>query len=346
MSKINFLDLEENNLFDTTKKFKKTNVLLNSTIDINDFNNENTLINNSKINQLYTHLLNSLNYQSQTNTFPSTLPEEINIKFTQLTLWEKLNPFKSKEVAQANIANNTIYMSTEFLSTPKDPFLKEFSEKFQDKQSLIDAIFYHEFAHIISTNHFPQISNLHNQLKTVYPEINNNNFQNVPLYQIIRNVEEIFSDAYASLLHKEKHHAFDIYHYISSRNSTNSGKSKNYDFNINSLGKSFNEVDKINLKTETIDNICQKLYNISISSSLEVLEKTISNNLEFKTNLSKNLILLTQNQNNPINSIESLLKQDDDNKLILPNKDSIKNRMMSIRNHSINQNNDNKKLTL
>lgn len=221
MSKINFLDIGED--FNTTRTIKNVATPMEE-IDYSEKIQNNQ--ENKKSKTLHSYLLNSLNYQSQTNAFPSTLPEEINIKFTQLNLWEKLNPFKSKEVAQANIANNTIYMSTEFLSTPKDPFLKEFSEKFQDKQSLIDAIFYHEFAHIISTNHFPQISNLHNQLKTFYPEINNSNFQNVPLYQIIRNVEENFSDAYASLLHKEKHHAFDIYHYISSRNSTNSGKSK------------------------------------------------------------------------------------------------------------------------
>jgi hypothetical protein len=331
LTKINFLDLPKNNIYDVQNKTSKPFIPL---VDSEIFPSNSIKNNNySNINKLHINLLNSLNYQSEINAFPSTLPEEINIKFTQLTLLDKI--FGSKEVAQANIANNTIYMSTEFLSTPKDPFLKEFSEKFTDKQSLIDAIFYHEFAHIISTNHFPQISNLNNQLKNLYPEINNSEFKNAPLYQIIRNVEENFSDAYASLLHKEKHNAFDIYHYVSSRNSTNSGKSKNYDFNINSLGPSFNQISNINLTSESIDDICKKLYSFSIKSSLEILEKTISNNTEFKNNLEKNLIMLNQNNNNPIHSIELLLTQQN-NQLILPNQNSIINKMMNIRNHSIN----------
>ena len=338
MSKINFFDLTENKSFDTNKKIKKTNITLNSVVDLTNFDNENISINKTLTTELYSHLLNSLNYQSQTNSFPSTLPEEINIKFTQLSLLERLNPFKSKEIAQANIKDNTIYMSTEFLSTPKDSFLKEFSQKFTDKQSLIDAIFYHEFAHIISTHHFPQLSK-------IYSQLNHNKIQQSPLYQVIRNVEENFSDAYAALLHKEKHNAFDIYHYVASRNSTNSGKSKNFDFNINSLGPSFNKVNNVNLTSESINDVCKKLYAISINSALEVLEKTISSNPEFKQNLINNLELLNQKNSDIFNSIESLLLKPIDKELIIPNKESIKNRMI-IRNHSTNQNNSAIKTTI
>lgn len=47
--------------------------------------------------------------------------------------------------------------------------------------------------------------------------------------------------------------------------------------------------------------------------------------------------MLNQNNNNPIHSIELLLTQQN-NQLILPNQNSIINRMMNIRNHSINSN--------
>lgn len=310
-----YLENEQENIFSSQ------NLIENTTFEANN-----------KRELLQFHITNSLNYQSQTNSFPSTLPEEINIKFTQLNLWERLNPFNSKEIAQTNIKDNTIYMSTEFLDKPKDLFLKKFSQKFADKQSVIDAIFYHEFAHIISTHHFPQISN-------IYSQLNHSKLQQSPLYQVIRNVEENFSDTYAALLHKEKHNAFDIYHYVASRNSTNSGKSKNFDFNINSLGKSFNQVNNVNLTSESIDDVCKKLYSISISSALEVLDKTISSNSEFKQKLINNLELLNQRNSDIFNSIESLLFQPVDNELIIPNKESIKNKMMNIRNHSSNQDN-------
>lgn len=334
MSKINFLDVDGS--------FNTNRIIKNVTNPLEMIDSSETIINkpfSSNSKNLHTHLLNSLNYQSQTNSFPSTLPEEINIKFTQLNLWERLNPFNSKEIAQTNIKDNTIYMSTEFLDKPKNSFLKKFSQTFTDKQSLIDAIFYHEFAHIISTHHFTQISN-------IYSQLNHSKLQQSPLYQVIRNVEENFSDAYASLLHKEKHNAFDIYHYVASRNSTNFGKSKNFDFNINSLGSSFNQINNVNLTSESIDDVCKKLYAISISSALEVLDKTISSNSEFKQKLINNLELLNQKNSNIFNSVESLLFKEIDKELIIPNKELIRNRMMNIRNHSTNQNNSLNKPTI
>lgn len=93
MTKITFLDVGEkynyfinnnNNLtqftpFITPKDLDKNNLKKNS--------------NKKSIESLYSHLVNSLIYQSEINAFPSTLPDEINIKFTNLNILEKLNPF-------------------------------------------------------------------------------------------------------------------------------------------------------------------------------------------------------------------------------------------------------------
>lgn len=162
-------------------------------------------------------------------------------------------------------------------------------------------------------------------------------FKEAPLYQVIRNVEENFADAYAALLHKEKHKAFDIYHYVSSRNSTNSGKSKHFDFNINSLGDSINKINDINLTSKSIDEVCEKLYSILIKSSLEVLVKTISSDIAFKDNLINNLKLLNQKDVNIFDSIEILLCRPSDNTLVFLN-DNIIDKINSIRNSSLNNN--------
>ena len=190
MTKIIFLDA--NQVFNTNKNFKIIENPLES-INLIEKNKNKPL--NTNIEKLYNYLINSLNYQSEINAFPSTLPDEINIKFTNLNIWENLNPFKKTTVAQTDLSSNTIYFSTEFLNQPKDKFLKEFSDKFNDSQSLIDAVFYHEFAHIISHYHFPQINNIYNKINDKISQKENNYS---PLYQIIRNVEENFSDAYGT----------------------------------------------------------------------------------------------------------------------------------------------------
>ena len=119
MTKIIFLDA--NQVFNTNKNFKIIENPLES-INLIEKNKNKPL--NTNIEKLYNYLINSLNYQSEINAFPSTLPDEINIKFTNLNIWENLNPFKKTTVAQTDLSSNTIYFSTEFLTQPKDKFLK------------------------------------------------------------------------------------------------------------------------------------------------------------------------------------------------------------------------------
>ena len=110
-------------------------------IDIK-IDNENKKI--TKIIILQDILISSLDYLSNQRLLIQTLPEEINIKFTNTSFTDKFKSFFSKnELAEVNLNSNTIYISSDLLSSnPKDQFLQEFSHKFQDKQSLIDAFFF------------------------------------------------------------------------------------------------------------------------------------------------------------------------------------------------------------
>ncbi len=109
MTKIIFLDA--NQVFNTNKNFKIIENPLES-INLIEKNKNKPL--NTNIEKLYNYLMNSLNYQSEINAFPSTLPDEINIKFTNLNIWENLNPFNNKSVAK-KLINKSITITYFFL---------------------------------------------------------------------------------------------------------------------------------------------------------------------------------------------------------------------------------------
>jgi hypothetical protein len=298
----------------------------------------------SKLNEiiiLQNMLIDSLNYLSEQRLLISTLPEEINIKFTNIYFIDKFKSLFSKkdsQLAEVSFNSNTIYISTDLLNnSPKDQFLQEFSHKFQDKQSLIDAFFYHEFAHIIFRNTFQNIFNIYSQLTTHYPEIKKDNFTNTPLYQVLRNLEENFADSFSAFIHKNKHNLIDLYAYSSARNTTTKNNSLGYDLNINSLGIFFKQVNNISFNNNfgnnfSIDNICKELYTISLESILDVIKKTIKTNPQFETKLIENLTKLNCFNNNYTDSINTLLSLENPTTILTQkNTSDVKNRMFSIR---------------
>lgn len=109
MTKIIFLDA--NQVFNTNKNFK---IIANPLESINLIEKNKNKPLNTNIEKLYNYLMNSLNYQSEINAFPSTLPDEINIKFTNLNILEKLNPFNNKSVAK-KLINKSITITYFFL---------------------------------------------------------------------------------------------------------------------------------------------------------------------------------------------------------------------------------------
>lgn len=300
---------------------------------------------NKKITQiiiLQDMLISSLDYLSNQRLLISTLPEEINIKFTHTSFIDKLKSLFSKnELAEVNLNSNTIYISSDLLSNnPKDKFLQEFIHKFQDTQSLIDAFFYHEFAHIIFKNTFKNVFNVYFKLIDTYPEINKKQFSNSPLYQVLRNLEENFADSFSAFTHKNKHNLIDLYSYFSARNSTTKNNSLGFDLNVNSLGTPFEQVNSIIFNNDfinnpTIDDICKELYKISLQSTLGVIKKTIDKNPQFEIKLIENLTKLNSFNNNYTDSINTLLSLKQP-QIILTNQSSsdLKKRMFCIRDKS------------
>ena len=215
-TKKSFINIQINNIKkDTTLDDNET---FYSSDNIEEYSNEQELSNNllvpkqNKITILQDMLISSLDYLSNQRLLIQTLPEEINIKFTNTSFTDKIKSIFSKnELAEVNLNSNTIYISADLLSNnPKDQFLQEFSHKFQDKQSLIDAFFYHEFAHVIFKNTFNNVFNIYSKLTDNYPEINNKQFSNTPLYQILRNLEENFADSFSAFIHKNKLKVFSV----------------------------------------------------------------------------------------------------------------------------------------
>ena len=68
-----------------------------------------------EVEQLQTNILNSLNYASNQKLLPSTLPEQLNIKFLNISKLDKLKD----RIIQSPIAQlespNTMYVSTDLL---------------------------------------------------------------------------------------------------------------------------------------------------------------------------------------------------------------------------------------
>lgn len=314
----------------------------------NDFDDELIGINTDKGNKntkptkiiiLQDMLISSLDYLSNQRLLIPTLPEEINIKFTNTSFSDKFKSLFSKnELAKVNLNSNIIYISADLLSNnPKDQFLQEFSNKFQDKQSLIDAFFYHEFAHIVFKNTFKNVFNVYSKLTDNCSEINNKQFSNSPLYQVLRNLEENFADSFSAFTHKNKHNLIDLYSYFSARNSTTTNNSLGFDININSLGTPFKQVNNVVFDNDFINNplidtICKTLYKISLESTLSVIEKNIKTNPQFEIKLIENLTALNSFNNNYTDSINTLLSLENPTIILTQqNTSDLKNRMFSIR---------------
>lgn len=342
-TKKSFINIQINNIKkDTTLDDNET---FYSSDNIEEYSNEQELSNNllvpkqNKITILQDMLISSLDYLSNQRLLIQTLPEEINIKFTNTSFTDKLKSLFSKnELAEVNLNSNTIYISADLLSNNlKDQFLHEFSHKFQDKQSLIDAFFYHEFAHVIFKNTFNNVFNIYSKLTDNYPEINNKQFSNTPLYQVLRNLEENFADSFSAFIHKNKHNLIDLYSYFSARNATTKNNSLGFDLNVNSLGLPFKQVNNLifdnnSINISQIDEICKTLYKISLESTLSVIEKTIKTNPQFEIKLTENLIKLNCFNNNYTDSIDTLLSLEDPTIILTQqNTSDVKNRMFSIR---------------
>ena len=88
---INFLD--NKNKFETSsliRNINKENINQLTTIQNAEIITSRNNSENSEMEELQTNILNSLNYASNQKLLPSTLPEQLNIKFLNISKLDKL----------------------------------------------------------------------------------------------------------------------------------------------------------------------------------------------------------------------------------------------------------------
>jgi hypothetical protein len=162
---------------DTKNQFETSNVIRN--INKENINQLTTIQNaeiitsrnnseNSEMEELQTNILNSLNYVSNEKLLPSTLPEQLNIKFLNIS---KLDKLKDK-IIPSSIAQlespNTMYVSTDLLpqNQPKSKkyFISKLYDKFQNPQQVLDFVVFHELGHLVFNNSFNGLTDFNNEL--------------------------------------------------------------------------------------------------------------------------------------------------------------------------------------
>ncbi len=280
----------------------------------------------SEIEQLQTNILNSLNYASSQKILPSTLPKQLNIKFLNVS---KLDKLKDK-IIQSPIAQleapNTMYVSTDLLprNQPKSNknLISALYNKFQNPQQVLDFVVFHELGHLVFNNSFSGLIDFNSELlktrngldrfKSWFKE----DYKDLPLYQMNRSLEEHFADSYSAII-LSKRYGILPEEYIKIRNGNDSlgiTRTKGFDININRLDDTFKKLKEINYEKDGIDIVIQKLYQIALSSSKEIMNNHLKlvrtddvlNRL--KNNLKSFGITVDNNRNTILNKTEELIR--------------------------------------
>ncbi len=156
--------------FDSFTKFRIATNNDNDRVELDslllDLNKKNNTI--PQIEQLQTNVLNSLNYASNQKLLPSTLPEQLNIKFINIS---KLDILKNKiipsPIAQLE-APKTMYVSTDLLPQNQPISNKNLIyilyNKFQNPQQVLDFVVLHELGHLVFNNSFKEMTEFNNEL--------------------------------------------------------------------------------------------------------------------------------------------------------------------------------------
>ena len=133
---VTFLDTK--NQFETSNVIRNINkeninqltTIQNAEVIKNTNNNEQ-----SEIQQLQTNILNSLNYASNQNLLPSTLPKNLNIKFLNISKLEKIkDKIIPSPIAQLE-SPNTMYVSTDLLPQNQTDFNKSLISSLYNKSN-------------------------------------------------------------------------------------------------------------------------------------------------------------------------------------------------------------------
>ena len=349
---INFLDTKSKFDINSNIKLKSSpppkNAQSIETVENNELDSQETY-SRSEIEQLQSNVLNSLNYASSQNLLPSTLPDQLNIKFLNISRIDKLKDrFLSSTIAQLEDPN-TLYVSTHLLPqnqpNSKNSLISQLHDKFQNPQQVLDLVVFHELGHLVFNNSFSNLTQFNQELlntKSLLEKFRDKflreNHESIPLYQINRSLEEHFADSYSSIV-LSKRYGTKPEDYIGFRNSNDpdgSTRTQGFDININRLDKDeFSKISNINYERDGIDTVIKQLYELSLAASKEVMgnKLRIVRNDDLLSKLQSNLkafnISTENNKKDILDKAEDLIKSKADNSepKIFPNK-----RMFNISN--------------
>ena len=156
--------------FDSFTKFRVATNNDNDRVELDslllDLNKKNNTI--PQIEQLQTNVLNSLNYASNQKLLPSTLPEQLNIKFLNVSKLDKLKDrIIPSPIAQLE-SPNTMYVSTDLLpqnqTDSNKSLISSLYNKFKNPQQVLDFVVFHELGHLVFNNSFKEMTEFNNEL--------------------------------------------------------------------------------------------------------------------------------------------------------------------------------------
>ncbi len=197
-----------------------------------------------------------------------------------------------------------------FLNSLKNNFSRETNQFLllkADKTHKIvtELVILHEVAHWISAQKLSGTI-LSRSFKKNKDETNKPNFEINHLNNISRNILEGFSDCFAIYLtqqHYKEHNIVDTYQKCREETSKISQKSVSaYD-----LSNIFNEIKKLSQSSSNdMDKLTDKFLEISINNALNITEKKINNDENFKKILEDNLNYYAKEENVKLNSSDLL----------------------------------------
>ena len=320
---------------DTSKKFELiqnigiTNITENKKI-LSGFEEDVDIINNDKenhleIEQLQSNVLNSLKYASTQKLLPSTLPEQLNIKFFNVSKLDKLkDKIIPSPIAQLE-SPNTMYFSTDLLpqNQPKSKkyFISKLYDKFQNPQQVLDFVVFHELGHLVFNNSFNGLTDFNNELLKTrngtdrFHSWFREDYKDLPLYQMNRSLEEHFADSFSAIILSKRYGVLPE-EYIKIRNGNDSlglTRTKGFDININRLDDNFKRLSKIDYEKDGIDKSIIQLHQIALSSSKEIMNnhlklvRTDDVLNKLKGNLKSFGIIVDNIRNGVLNKSEELI---------------------------------------
>ena len=280
----------------------------------------------SEIEQLQEQVLNSLNYASNKNILPSTLPEQLNIKFLNVSTLDRLKDrFLGSPVAQLEDPN-TMYVSTALLpqnqQNSRSSLISKLYDKFKNPQQVLDLVIFHELGHLVFNNSFTDFTQFNSELLKTRNGVERfkfwfkEDYKDLPLYQINRSLEEHFADSFSAIILAKRYGTL-LEDYVKIRNGSDSlglTRTKGFNININRLNDNFKQLSKVDYEKDGIDIVVKQLYEISLASSKGVMsdyfklarDNIVLNRLKF--NLNSLGIDTTNDKNSILDNAENIIK--------------------------------------